>query len=243
VYALAVLGLGAAYGIYSNFFAGPSYKPVTPPPVRSDSAEIAIPGPEKSSPGKSSGPDISQAKGKVERKTSSKSKNGEFRPIYIPKKKEDRVDVTTVDPTIRFDLLKKAMQVPPAGGERDLFQISKTPPIKTELASAQEPKIHPFIPYGPHMPEPPRPVVTPPPPPPTPIPLKYYGISSVHPDGTRTAYFMSPGPDGDEIFMANEGTVIKGRYRIVQIAMDKVTVEDIQDKRRQPVNIEKEATQ
>ena len=42
--------------------------------------------------------------------------------------------------------------------------------------------------------------------------------------------------------MANEGQVLKGRFRIVQISLDKVLVEDTQDKRRQPLNMEKENT-
>jgi hypothetical protein len=36
--------------------------------------------------------------------------------------------------------------------------------------------------------------------------------------------------------------VLKGRYRIVQIGVDKVLVEDTQDKRRQPLNLEPEVT-
>jgi len=242
VYALSVLGVVAAYLVYSNFFSGPTYKTVTPqtaPAARPDvpdAAGTAVP----AVPEKSSGPDISQAKSKVGRGTSSKSKNnGEFHPIFLAKKKEDRVDVNTVDPTIRFDLLEKAMKVPQAGAERDLFQISKTPPVSkaTELAQANETKIHPFVPNGPPAP--------PPPPPPhqaRPIPFKFYGVSSVHPDGTRTAYFIMPTAEGDEIFMANEGTVTKGGFRIVQIGVDKVLVEDTQDKTRQPLNMEKENT-
>jgi hypothetical protein len=76
-------------------------------------------------------------------------------------------------------------------------------------------------------------------PPPTPIPFKFYGVSATHPDGTRTAYFIANTAGGDEILMAKEGTVLKKRFRIVQIGVDKVLVEDIQDKRRQPLNLEK----
>jgi hypothetical protein len=242
VYALSVLGVVAAYLVYSNFFSGPSYKPVTPQTVSvpSDaSSDIAVP-----APGKSSGPDISQAKSKVGK---SKSKNGEFHPIYIAKKKEDRPDITRLDPTIRFDLLARAIKVPQAGGERDLFQISKTPPVKaTALADANEPKVKPYAFVGPRLPPPPPPPtkIVETPPAPMVIPFKFYGTSAVHPDGKRTAYFIIPGADGDnEILMADEGDVLKKRFRIVQIGVDKVLVEDTQDKRRQPLNMEKEATQ
>jgi hypothetical protein len=246
VYALTVLGVVAAYMVYSQFFSGPSYKTITPqtmPAARIDASSdaTAVPAP----PEKSSGPNISQAKAKVGRGTSSKSKNGEFRPVFLAKKKEDRVDVSTVDPTIRFDLLARAMKVPQAGGERDLFQILKTPPPKaTALADANEPKVHPFIPYGPRTPGPPPGPPAKVEPPPRPITFKFYGVSSVHPDGTRTAYFIMPSADGDTIFMANEGDVLKDGFRILQIGIDRVVVEDIRDKdkRRQPLNMEKENT-
>jgi hypothetical protein len=128
--------------------------------------------------------------------------------------------------------------VPPAGGERDLFQISKTPPVKlAELPKGPETKIYAFV--GPRLPPPPAPPPPPPPPtPPAPIPLKYYGYSAIRPDGKRTAYFM----DGEDILEAIEGTTLKGRYRIVQIGLDKVLVEDMLEKRRQSVNIEPEVT-
>ena len=243
VYALAVLGVLAAYLVYSNFFSGPSYKPVTPQSVRneagSDTAATA-----GATPDHGSGPDISQAKSKVGKGVAAKAKTGEFHPEYIPKKKEDRPDVATIDPTIRFDLLDRAMKVPQAGAERDLFQISKTPPVKAQLAST-EPRVKPFIPYGPRAPVKPGPPL----PPgraveaPLVVPFKYYGVSRILPDGTRTAYFIAPGTDGDEIMMANEGTVLKKNFRIVQISADRVVVEDTQDKRRAILNMEKEPTQ
>lgn len=167
----------------------------------------------------------------------SRSSNGEFHPVYIPKKKEDRIqNIAEIDPSLRLDLLDKALKVPPAGGERDLFQISKAPPVK-EVAQLKgpEPTIYRFV--GPRQPPPPPPPPGPrPEPPPTPIPLKYFGWSAVHPDGTRTAYFL----DGDEPVEAGEGAVLKGRYRIIQISRDKVLVEDTTEKRRQTLSIEPE---
>jgi len=245
LYALIVLGGLAVYMVYSQFFSGPTYKPVTPQSARievpSDGAPPATPAPEKSS-----GPNISQAKGKVGRGSSSKAKNGEFHPAVLPKKVEDRPDVSTLDPTIRFDLLDRIMKVPQAGATRDLFQISKTPPL-TQIARLDGPEtiVHPFVPYGPRLPQPPTPTPPPPPPPPMVIPFKFYGTSAVHPDGKRTAYFIIPGatPDTDEIFMADEGGVVKSRFRIVTILADRVVVEDVNDKRKQPLIMEKENTQ
>jgi hypothetical protein len=253
VYALTLLGLVAAYMVYTNLFSGPSYKTVTPESLRNQApADTAAAAPATpaapAAPPKnaSSGPDISQAKGRVSKAPSSKGKNGEFHPVYQSKKPSERPDVSTIDPTIRVDLLEKAMKIPAAGGERDLFQILKTPPVKAVLASADDPKIRPFIPYGPRTPPPPPPPPGPPPEkPPAQITFKFYGTSAVHPDGTRTAYFIIPGatPDADRIFMASEGQVVEGHFRIVQISPDKCTVEDVTDKRRQPLNMERETTQ
>jgi hypothetical protein len=230
VYALAVLGVFAAYMVYSNFFSGPSYAPSTPAPVR-PSADTSEP-PPAATPEKGAGPDISRA--------GSHSKTAEFHPALRPKKKEDRIaNIENVDPTIRFDLLDTAMHVPPAGGDRDLFQISKTPPVTQTAAvlKGPEPNVYRFV--GPHPPgPPPGPPPPPPTPPPTPVPFRYFGYSAVHPDGKRTAYFL----DGEEILAADEGAVLKGRWRIVQIGLDKVLVEDTREKRRQPVNIEPELT-
>ena len=237
VYALMVFGPIAAYLVYANFFSGPSYKPVTPQPTRGDNS-VTVP----TGPGKESGPDISQAKEATARPGATRSKTGEFHPVLRSKKKEEHpVDFANIDPTIRFDLLAKVMKVPPAGGERDLFQILKTPPIKeTAKLSGPEPNVYRFV--GPRQPPPPPTIAPKVEPPPTPIPLRYYGYSALHPDGKRTAYFLIASPDGDEILEAGEGALLKGRYRIVQIGLDKVLVEDTMDKRRQPLNIEKEVT-
>ena len=152
VYALIVLGVFAAYMVYSNLLSGPSYPTATPAPTRGDNSEIV-----PNAPGKSSGPDSSRAAQDVPGRSSARAKNGEFRPVLRPKKKEDRVvNISTIDPTLRLDLLAKVMKVPPAGGERDLFQISKTPPVKqAELPKGPETKIYAFV--GPRPPPPPPP--------------------------------------------------------------------------------------
>ena len=193
------------------------------------------------------GPDISQAQARSCSGPSLASQGDRIPSQLRSKKKEDQIaHIEDIDPTMRLDLLAKVMKVPPAGGERDLFQISKTPPVKAaapEQLTGVEPKVQPYVFVGPRLP-------APPPPPPAPPPphrrrrsrSNITAVSSIRPDGKRTAYFISPGPDGDEILEATEGTVLKGRYRIVQISVDKVVVEDTQEKRRQPLNIEPEVT-
>jgi hypothetical protein len=234
VYFLAALGVVAAYLVYSQFFSGPSYTPTPAPAAKSGDATAAPP----ATPEKGPAPDVSRASQPVPGRSGTTAKSSEFHPVLRSKKKEDRVDVTKMDPTLRLDLMSKVMEVPPAGADRDLFQILKAPPVKEiAMLKGPEPKMRPFM--GPPAPAPPKPDPPPPPPPPLePIPLKYYGFSTIRPDGKRTAYFL----DGDDILEAIEGTTLKGRYRIVQIGLDKVLVEDTQAKRRQAVNLEPEPT-
>jgi hypothetical protein len=235
LYALAVTGAIMVGVMYWAFAPDTPTRRVAPVAVIPDASDAPPAVPAKSS----GGPDISRASGDV-RRASAKSK--EFHPAVIPKKEEERKAAQNADPTIRFDLLAKVMKVPAAGGERDLFQILKGPPVKADLGKV-EPIVrpHPFV--GPRPPPPPPQPRVEPPPPPEPIPFKFYGVSAVHPDGTRTAYFIIPNADGDEILKANEGDVLKKHFRIVQIGVDKVLVENTQDKHRQPLNMEKENTQ
>jgi hypothetical protein len=227
VYWLIGLGAFAAYMVYSQLLSGPTYKTVTPPAARGDgSAETAA-------AEKGSGPDSSQVSHDVATRPGSRGKSGEFRPVLRAKKKEDRIqNIAAIDPLLRLDLLTRVMKVPQAGGTRDLFQI-----VKPAALAGIETKVFPFV--GPQPPPPPAPPPpAPPPPPPTPVPFKYYGYSAVHPDGKRTAYLL----DNDEIFEASEGTILKGRWRIVQIGLDKIMVEDTLEKTKQPVKIEPEVT-
>jgi hypothetical protein len=233
---LSGLGLVAAYLLYTNLFSGSSSTPA--PAARTGDSAAAVPGTAEKAPD-ASGPDISRSGQQASVRPGANAKSNDFHPVLRSKKKEERAtNVAQQDPRLRLDLLAKVMQVPPAGGERDLFQILKTAPVKqAELVKGPEPKVYAFV--GPRPPPPPPPPkADPPPPAPEPIPLKYYGYSTVRPDGKRTAYFL----DGEDILEAIEGATLKGRYRIVQIGLDKVLVEDTQQKRRQSVNIEPEAT-
>lgn len=227
---LVVLGLVAAYLVYTNVLSGPPSPAVSRPPVRDAGLEAPVPLPG----GALQAP---QSEQKAPPRPGLRNSAKEFRPALRSKKKEQQIDVRTVDPRLRLDLLAKVMAVPPAGGERDLFQIMKGPPVKeTAAVKGPEPKVFPFT--GPRQPPPPpAPRGPEPPPPPEPIPLKYYALVTERSDGKRTAYFVD---NDNEILEGVEGATLKGRYRIVQIGPDKVLIEDTQQKRRQTVNLEPE---
>jgi hypothetical protein len=170
------------------------------------------------------GPSVVAGRGPAPRKTL-RSRTEAFQP-KLPTRPEDKPNYATVDPTLRLDLLAKVQAVEPEGGARSLFQFSLAPPA--EVAPTQVAAIHPKQ----RMigPEPPPPPAPPPPkavePPPPPITLKFYGYSTPRADGQKRAFFL----DGDDIFVAAEGEMVKKRYRVVQIQVNSVIMEDTQYK-------------
>jgi len=154
----------------------------------------------------------------------------EFRPS-LKIRPEDRPNYATIDPTLRNDLLAKVQAVKIEGGSRSLFQFS-TPAKPVEMAAAIKPA--PRM-YGPEPP--PKPVPPPPPPPPPPITLKFFGFSKARTDGPKRAFFM----DGDDIYIAAEGELVKKRYRVVRIDANSVVMEDTEHKNnRQTIALQQE---
>jgi hypothetical protein len=209
---IAILGglvVVGGYVFYANVLAGPDVeKPKTAAqPV-----------------GQAPGLPSVAGKGPALRKTTVRSTSQEFRP-KLPTRPEDRANSATVDPTLRLDLLAKVQAVEPEGGSRSLFQFSAAPPPPADGKVTQVAAIHPTrVVYGPKPPPPPTP--KPPEPPPPPITLKFYGYSAPRADGQKRAFFL----DGDDIFVAAEGEMIKKRYRVVQIGVNSVVMEDTQYK-------------
>jgi hypothetical protein len=110
----------------------------------------------------------------------------------------------TLDPTLRFDLLKSSEDVAYKGTGRDIFRSqAEEPPIPKPLP----PEIHPGA-------------VTPPPPPP--IPLKFYGFAS-RKDGNKRIFLSK----GEDIFVAKEGDIVDRRYKVVHIGTNSVEVQDV----------------
>ncbi len=155
----------------------------------------------------------------------------EFRPSLKPKNPDERPDLTTIDPTLRLDLLAKLRDVKIEGGERSLFEFGAAP-----LPSKPEPKIIPKKPgeAAGEIAEKPAVPVKPPPPP---IPLKFYGYTVQAGQGAKRAFFL----DGDDILVASEGEVMKKRYKVVRIGVNSVVVEDLDHQHEQTLPLVAEA--
>ncbi len=111
----------------------------------------------------------------------------------------------TLDPTLRFDLLKSSEDVTYKGTGRDIFRSqAEEPPLPKPLPPDQKPGY-----------------VAPPPPPP-PIPLKFYGFAN-RIDGNKRIFLSK----GEDIFVAKEGDIVDRRYKVVHIGTNSVEVQDV----------------
>jgi len=116
----------------------------------------------------------------------------------------------TLDPTLRFDLLKTSEDVTYKGAGRDIFRSQAEPP---KVAKIPEP-VQSAMPAAP--------------PPPPPINLKFYGFAG-RKDGYKRIFLSQ----GEDIFVAKEGDIVDRRYRIVKINANSVDVEDVLTNNRQ----------
>jgi hypothetical protein len=110
----------------------------------------------------------------------------------------------SLDPSLRFDLLRASEDVTYKGTGRDIF-----------TGQAPLPPIPVPVPPDPH----PGPA---PPPPPPPIDLKFYGYAGPK-GGSRRIFLLR----GEDIFMAKEGDIVDRRYKIMHIGPSSVEIQDV----------------
>ena len=206
---LVVLTGAAAYLLYTNVFSSA--------PGSGSGASPGAGAPRPATAGARPKAALPSAAPASSGRAASRRTSQEFRPAW---KRKTAVDTSNIDPKLRLDLLAKVQAVEIGPAERNLFQFG---------AAA-----------APALPKEPRPIIpktleqirreqeaaaaaTVPPPPP-PIPLKYYGYTAQRVDGHKRAFFL----DGDDIFVAAEGDMVKRRYKIVRIGINSAVVEDTQ---------------
>lgn len=222
---LSVLGLGALYGVYSNFSDSSSTpSPKAPVTATDQQPAIGAPAAESDQPP----PPRPHAR------------NEEWHPVVVPKSKEDQVDPGKVDPTLHLDLLAKVQASKPAGSGRNLFEFGPPPkPAAPVTLAGTEPTIAGPKPMGPTpLPPPPGP---PPPPPEKPLPplnTKYYGYATPSHSGHRRGFFM----DGEDILIKAEGEMLVGHYKIVKLDAGSVVVQDTDSKRTKTLQMEQDAS-
>lgn len=115
---------------------------------------------------------------------------------------------TSLDPTLHPEWMAMAENTVYTGTSRNIFSKDSLPPSQTiekPIASVRT---------G-------RPVLTGPAPPP-PIDLKFYGFANVH-NGHQLVFLLH----GEDIFIAGQGDIVDGRYKVLQIQSNSVVVEDL----------------
>lgn len=111
-----------------------------------------------------------------------------------------------LDPTLRTDLLKGSEESSYEGSGRDIFhaqaEVSKAdiPDVaKTPIITTTAPPVHTN----------------------PPIPLKFYGFASAN---NKKQIFLS---QGEDVFVAKEGDIVKGRYKVVRVGPKDVEIQDV----------------
>jgi len=218
---LGVLVLVCGYMLYTNVLAGPSL-----PPAASRPAAVAA---SADAP-----PTISASSGQASpRAQVTRGRNEEFHPALHPKRQEDRPDLSRIDPQLHLELLAKLQKVADEGSGRNLFQFGPPPPppekkgAGSKLPGGAEPIVGSKPPAAPSLP------AAPPPPP----PFKYYGVITDRLTGLKPAFFL----EGDDIYKAAEGELVKKRYRVVRIGVNSVVLEDTELKRQSTLQLVEDA--
>jgi hypothetical protein len=144
--------------------------------------------------------------------------------------KPEPVVTSQGDARIRLDLLEK-QNADQDLGRKNLFQYKPkpVPPPPSTPAAPTQTFVNP-------TPQPPTPA---PPPPPPQIPLKYIGYAYVEPHSN--ALIATLIDDQQRNFIAVEGDVYLGRYRVLRITASTVDVEDLEFNRRQTLPLIKQS--
>jgi hypothetical protein len=222
---LAGLLLTAAYLFYSNYHTA-------------DVPRTSAPGAPSVATGQPAAPTVpGEVRDQAPRETSRLTRQ-EFRPSLKPRRPEDRLDPATADPALRLDLLARLQQVKFTGGMRSLFEFGQAaaapPPKAPEAKILPKQAARKFMgPLPPPPPEPPKPVFKPQAPP---IPLRFFGYVTASRGGGRRAFFL----EGEEIFVAGEGELVKKRYKVVRIGVNSVIMEDTQFEGQQTLPLTRE---
>jgi hypothetical protein len=122
----------------------------------------------------------------------------------------------SLDPTLRFDLLKASEETKYEGTGRDVFrafvEIPKIlkPPVPDHKVADNTP---------------------PPPPPPPPIDLKFYGFAVSKPGESKRIFLIK----GEDVFIATEGDIVDRRYKVVRISPNAVEILDVLSNNRQSI--------
>ncbi len=126
-------------------------------------------------------------------------------------------DAQSLDPTLRYDLLKASEDTKYEGAGRNIFKAHvEIPKIVENPRTDQAGPTAPAAPPGP-----------------PPIELKYYGFANVvSKPGDPHSIFLA---HGEDVFIAKEGDIVNRRYKIVHATPNAVEILDVLSNNRQSI--------
>lgn len=123
----------------------------------------------------------------------------------------------SLDPTLRFDLLKASEDTKYEGAGRNIFRAFVEIPHIVQAPQTDHQTVGPQLP--------------PQPPPPPPIDLKFYGFAISRPGEAKRVFLLQ----GEDVFIAKEGDIVDRRYKVVHITPNAVEILDVLSNNRQSI--------
>lgn len=143
----------------------------------------------------------------------------------------------TADATLRKDLLERVRAIDTPVVDRDIFNFGRPKPREIAGPTSEEARLAQAKLEAAERkpaPRPARPTPRPAPKKARPPDWKYYGLASSAHSEARRAFLL----DGDEILLASEGSLLQGRYRIMDIGLQAVRLEDTQENQEFSIPLE-----
>jgi len=123
------------------------------------------------------------------------------------------------NPALHLDRIERLRKLEYKPTGRDIFSSQPPPePKKAEVAPL-------LPPAGPHLPPEPPPLV---------VPIKYYGFSDDAVRKKRSGFFTN----GEEVFIASEGDLLQGKYRVISITPAATEVEEVSTGRHAKITMD-----
>jgi len=122
------------------------------------------------------------------------------------------------NPALHLDRIERLRKLEYRPTGRNIFSAELPPPPEPKKAEERRP-------VGP-MPPPPEPALV--------VPFKYYGYSADAVTKKRRGFFTN----GEDVFIAAEGEVVQGRFRVLSIGNTSAEVEEMSSSRRAKLTME-----